>query len=74
VVAKVLAGRPKDIADVEGILRARGAELDLERVRRVLLLLEEALSQSDLLATFNAAAGAGGARGGARGPGGPGAR
>ena len=49
VTMKVLAGRPKDLDDVQGMLRARAAEIDLDHVRRTLQLLEEALSQSDLL-------------------------
>ncbi len=48
LVTKVLAGRPKDIEDVRGILRERAKELDLVRVRRILGLLEEALGQNDL--------------------------
>ena len=56
IVAKILAGRPKDVADVEGILRARSEDLDLDRIRSVLRLLEEAIAQSDLLAAFDAIA------------------
>jgi hypothetical protein len=57
IVAKILAGRPKDIDDVQGILHARGEEIDRGRVREVLHLLEKALGQSDLLASFEAAGG-----------------
>jgi hypothetical protein len=53
IIAKVLAGRPKDIEDVRSLWRARGAELDHARIRQVLQLLEEALSQSDLLPMFD---------------------
>jgi hypothetical protein len=49
IVAKILAGRPKDLEDVRGLLRIHGSDVDLERIRRILRLLEEALSQSDLL-------------------------
>ena len=49
VTMKILAGRPKDLEDAEGMLRARADEIDLGHVRRMLQLLEEALSQSDLL-------------------------
>lgn len=49
MITKVLAGRPKDLDDVEGILRERGRDLDLGRVRHVLGLLEQALGQGDLL-------------------------
>jgi len=55
IVTKVLAGRPKDNEDVRGILRARGAELDLAHVRATLHLLEQALAQSDLLPALDAA-------------------
>jgi uncharacterized nucleotidyltransferase DUF6036 len=54
VIAKVLAGRPKDIEDARGVWKALGAGLDADRVRRILGLLEEALSQSDLVPTFEA--------------------
>ena len=49
VTMKILAGRPKDLDDAEGMLTARSDEIDLRHVRRMLQLLEEALSQSDLL-------------------------
>jgi hypothetical protein len=49
IVTKVLAGRAKDIEDVRGVLRERGASLDITRIRKTLRLLEEALAQSDLL-------------------------
>ncbi len=54
VTTKILAGRPKDIDDVAGILRERGKRLDLERIRATLRLIEEALGQSDLLPVFEA--------------------
>ena len=49
VTMKILAGRPKDLDDAKGMLRARWEEIDLDHVRRMLQLLEEALSQSDLI-------------------------
>ena len=49
VTMKILAGRPKDLDDAKGMLRARSEEIDLDHVRRMLQLLEEALSQSDLI-------------------------
>jgi hypothetical protein len=52
IVTKVLAGRPKDIEDVRGIVHERRASLDEGRVRRTLGLLEQALGQSDLLPAF----------------------
>jgi hypothetical protein len=54
IVTKVLAGRPKDVEDVRGVLGQRGSDLDLGRVRRLLALLEDALGQSDLLPLFEA--------------------
>jgi Nucleotidyl transferase of unknown function (DUF2204) len=52
VVTKILAGRPKDIEDVRGILRERLEQLDIDRIRRLLDLLQRALGQSDLLPAF----------------------
>ena len=48
VVTKLLAGRPKDVEDVRGILEERNERLDLVRLRSLLCLLEEALSRGDL--------------------------
>jgi len=45
-------GRPKDLEDVRGVLRERLLELDLSRVRRILGLLDRALSRSDLERCF----------------------
>jgi predicted nucleotidyltransferase len=53
VVTKILAGRPKDLGDVEGILRELAGELDLARSRALLALLEQALSRQDLLSELN---------------------
>lgn len=52
IIAKILAGRPKDIEDAHGIWHLRGPSLDAGRIRHTLQLLEEALSQSDLLTGF----------------------
>ncbi len=52
IVAKILAGRPKDLEDVRGILRERLSSLDIELIRSTLTLLEDALSQSDLRPPF----------------------
>lgn len=54
VVTKILAGRPKDLEDVSGILSERRGSLDLDLIRATLLLLEGALAQSDLLPLFEA--------------------
>ncbi|MDQ2646260.1 MAG: nucleotidyltransferase [Myxococcota bacterium] len=51
VVMKVLAGRPKDLEDVVAVLAAQG-QLDEERIRWLLDLLQQALDQSDLLPVF----------------------
>ena len=49
---KILAGRPKDLEDVRGILEKQGPSLDETRVRDVLGRLEGALDLSDLVQTF----------------------
>lgn len=49
IVTKVLSGRPKDLDDVQGIVREQQDNLDLRRVRDVLGQLEEALARRDLL-------------------------
>jgi hypothetical protein len=53
VIAKVLAGRPKDLDDVAGLWRLHAGKVDVERIRRVLRLLEAALSQDDLVSSFD---------------------
>jgi len=55
VITKVLAGRPKDIEDIRGVVHERRASFDETRVRTILLLLEQALGQSDLLPAFERA-------------------
>jgi hypothetical protein len=52
VITKVLAGRPKDVEDIRGVLHERRDSLDVERIRAVLGLLERALGQSDLSPLF----------------------
>ena len=54
VVTKILAGRPKDLEDVRGILLERLAQIDLAGVRSTLAMLESALGQSGLLPVFEA--------------------
>lgn len=49
VIAKVLAGRPKDMEDAESVVLEQADDLDLGRVREVLGLLEQALDRRDLL-------------------------
>jgi hypothetical protein len=54
LVTKVLAGRPKDLDDIRGVLAERGERLALDQVRQTLRLLEAALGQSDLLPVLDA--------------------
>jgi hypothetical protein len=54
VVTKILAGRPKDLEDVRGILAERRERLDAGAIRTALRHLEAALGQSDLLPAFEA--------------------
>jgi hypothetical protein len=56
IVAKVLAGRPKDLDDVSALWRLHGQNLDVNRIRQTLRLLEEALAQNDLVPSFEAIA------------------
>jgi hypothetical protein len=48
IVLKILAGRPKDLEDVESLLAA-GSVDDLAQARETLRLLEQALDESDLV-------------------------
>jgi hypothetical protein len=57
IIAKVLAGRTKDLDDARGLWRIHGRTLDVGRIRSTLRLLEEALSQSDLIPAFDEVAG-----------------
>ncbi len=54
VVTKILAGRPKDIDDIRGVLLERHDRLDIDQIRETLGMLEKALGQSDLLPVFEA--------------------
>lgn len=53
IIAKVLAGRPKDMEDARALWKLHGRTLDAARIRRVLHLLEEALAQNDLVSAFD---------------------
>jgi hypothetical protein len=53
IVAKVLAGRPKDFEDATALWRIHGSHLDAVRIRQTLAQLEEALSQNDLVPSFD---------------------
>jgi hypothetical protein len=52
VVMKILAGRPKDVDDVRAVVAAYGDRLDVTYVDQMLILLEQALVQSDLRPLF----------------------
>lgn len=54
IIAKLLAGRPKDLDDARTLWKLHGSTLDTLRIRRMLQLLEEALTQSDLVSSFEA--------------------
>jgi len=54
IALKIFAGRSKDIEDVRSVLAVRMDRLDEERIRSTLSILEEALSQADLLPLFEA--------------------
>lgn len=56
IIAKVLAGRPKDVEDARGVWRLHRQALDADRIRRILSLLEKALGQSDLVPAFESIA------------------
>lgn len=53
IIAKVLAGRPKDIDDARALWQLHRHKADADRIRQTLQLLEEALSQSDLVSAFD---------------------
>jgi predicted nucleotidyltransferase len=52
IITKVLAGRAKDIEDIRSVIHEHRTSLDIERIRTILRLLEQALGQSDLLPAF----------------------
>ena len=53
VAMKILAGRPSDLDDVAAISRVHRDDLDVEKIRGTLRLLEGALDRSDLLSVFD---------------------
>jgi len=53
IIAKVLAGRSKDLDDASALWRLHHHQLDAARIRRTLHLLEKALAQGDLVAAFD---------------------
>lgn len=56
IIGKILAGRPKDIEDVRNLWALHGSTANRGRITHVLTMLEEALSQSDLVPAFDAIA------------------
>ena len=52
IVTEVLAGRPRDLDDIRGVLAERDALLKADQIRDALALLEDALRQSDLRPVF----------------------
>ncbi|MBI2835238.1 MAG: nucleotidyl transferase AbiEii/AbiGii toxin family protein [Acidobacteria bacterium] len=55
VIMKMLAGRPKDLDDIVSIVAGYGDAFDSGYVEAMLEMLEQALSQSDLIPTFRQA-------------------
>jgi hypothetical protein len=68
IVTKVLAGRAKDMEDVQAVLREQRTRLDVGRIRRLLGDLDAALDRGDLLAAFESALGEVGGPGEVAGP------
>ena len=54
IVTKILAGRPKDLDDVRGILLEQGERLDVGSSRDTLTRLESALGVSNLVSVLDA--------------------
>jgi hypothetical protein len=53
VIAKILAGRPKDLDDARALWHLHGRAMNAQRIRHTLRLLEEALGQGDLVRIFD---------------------
>lgn len=54
MIAKILAGRPKDVEDAKAVWRSGGQQMDTDRVESILVQLVEALGQGDLKPAFDA--------------------
>ena len=52
VLYKLVAGRARDVADIEGIVRRQASVLDVERIRRYGVLFAELKEEPDLLRSF----------------------
>ena len=48
IVAKILAGRPKDLDDVTGVLARQKSHLNFKLIHKTLKALESALARNDL--------------------------
>ena len=55
IIHKCVAGRPRDLEDVEGILIRQRLRLDLDRIRRWLGALREVVDSHDPLSLFEGA-------------------
>ena len=55
VIYKLVAGRARDVADIEGIVRRQRAGLDAERIRRYGVLFAELKEEPELLRPFEEA-------------------
>jgi hypothetical protein len=52
VIYKLIAARPRDLLDVEGVVRVQGRRLDIARVRFWMRTLSELLEMPDLIEPF----------------------
>lgn len=55
LIYKLIAARPRDLLDVEGVVRVQGRQLDIARVRFWIRKLSELLEVPDLIEPFEAA-------------------
>ena len=55
IVYKLVAGRARDVADIEGVVRRQGSRLDVERIRRYGALFAELKEEPELAKPFEAA-------------------
>jgi hypothetical protein len=55
VIYKLIAGRARDVADIEGIVRRQQASLDAARIREYGELFAELKEEPDLLRPFETA-------------------
>jgi hypothetical protein len=55
VVYKLVAGRPQDLVDVESVVRRQGRRLELDLIRRWLVVFAELKEEPDLARPFEAA-------------------